>query len=265
MKRRRFIKTSALSTVSAMSIPYMVSGHANENFPIIDLHVHLTRWFPIEKMMELSRQRNVKFGILEHPGMDYVIQNDSDLENYINMLRNYPVYIGLQPIHIGWRKSFSEELLDQLDYVLMDPQTIPLGNDRYMRIWALDTYVNDIDDFMKRYMEYTVNILENETIDIFGWPLFLPVCIARDYYKVWTEERMQLIIDKARARNIAIEINQMAHVPHPEFIKMAKSRGLKFTFGSDSRNENAGRLDYCREMIAKCNLTKNDMFVPVKK
>jgi hypothetical protein len=27
---------------------------------------------------------------------------------------------------------------------------------------------------------------------------------------------------------------------------MAKSQGLKFTFGSDTRDQKAGRLDYCK-------------------
>jgi histidinol phosphatase-like PHP family hydrolase len=117
---------------------------------------------------------------------------------------------------------------------------------------------------MNQYMDYSLKVLENEPIDIFGWPLFLPVCIAREYYKVWTEERMQLIISKAKERNIAIEINQMAHVPHEEFIMMAKSEGLKFSFGSDSRNPRAGYLPYCVEMIKSCKLSSDDMYVPGK-
>ena len=53
-------------------------------------------------------------------------------------------------------------------------------------------------------MAPSIDILKNEPIDIFGWPLFLPVCMARDYYKIWTKERMQTIIDLAQAKNIAI-------------------------------------------------------------
>jgi histidinol phosphatase-like PHP family hydrolase len=118
---------------------------------------------------------------------------------------------------------------------------------------------------METYMAHALDILNNEPINIFGWPLFLPVCIARDYYTLWTEERMQAIISAAKKKNIAIEINDMSHTPHDKFIIKAKQAGLKFTFGSDSRNPNAGRLAYSKAVAKKCNLKKEDFYVPVSK
>jgi histidinol phosphatase-like PHP family hydrolase len=53
----------------------------------------------------------------------------------------------------------------------------------------------------------------------------------------------------------------MAHTPHEKFIKMAKEQGLKFTFGSDSRNNNAGRLAYCKRVAAKCELKPDDFYL----
>ena len=99
-------------------------------------------------------------------------------------------------------------------------------------------------------------------LNIFGWPLFLPVCIARDYYTLWTEERMQKIIAALKKRNLAVEINDLAHTPHEKFILMAKEQGLKFTFGSDTRDQKAGRLDYCKYIAKKCNLKRDDFFIP---
>ena len=70
------------------------------------------------------------------------------------------------------------------------------------------------------------------------------------------------VIDAARSRNIAIEINDTMHVPHEAFIRMARSAGLKFTFGSDARNHTVGRLDYCQRMARQCRLTEKDFFIP---
>jgi histidinol phosphatase-like PHP family hydrolase len=56
----------------------------------------------------------------------------------------------------------------------------------------------------------------------------------------------------------------MAHTPHEQFILMAKEQGIKFTFGSDSRNNNAGRLAYCRAIAKKCNLQAEDFYIPGK-
>jgi histidinol phosphatase-like PHP family hydrolase len=147
----------------------------------------------------------------------------------------------------------------------MDSQTVPMGNSygETLRIWNFDTYVDDTNKFMKTYMAHNLEVLNNnEPINIFGWPLSLPVCIARDYYTLWTKERMQQIISAAKKRNIAIEINDMSHTPHEIFINMAKEQGLKFAFGSDTRDQKAGRLDYCKYIAKKCNLKREDFFIP---
>jgi hypothetical protein len=36
---------------------------------------------------------------------------------------------------------------------------------------------------METYMAHNLEVINNnEPLNIFGWPLFLPVCIARGYY-----------------------------------------------------------------------------------
>jgi histidinol phosphatase-like PHP family hydrolase len=73
---------------------------------------------------------------------------------------------------------------------------------------------------------------------------------------------MQTIIAALKARSLAIEINDLAHTPHEKFIGMAKEQGLKFTFGADTRDQKAGRLDFCKDVAKKCNLKSDDFFVP---
>lgn len=263
MERRTFIKNAALASGTLLTVPSLSCSETGDeyDFPLLDLHVHTTKNFTIENILEIGEKTQTKFGIVEHP-ISWALKDDDALEKYINNLRKYPVYIGLQPNYLGWRKNYSAELISQIDYILMDPQMVPMGNGDKWRIWEFDTYIDDTEDFMKRYMDYSLEVLTNEPINVFGWPLFLPVCIARDYYELWTEERMQQIITTAKERNIAIEINDMSHTPHEDFILKAKAQGLKFTFGSDSRNYNVGRLAYCKRVAQKCNLTKDDFYVP---
>jgi len=263
MERRIFIKNTTLAAGSLLALPSISFKKADvkNTFPIIDLHVHTTNTFTIEKILDIGEKNHVKFGIVDHP-TSWALKDDNDLHNYIQNLRKYPVYIGLQPTYLGWSKNYSAELLSQVDYILMDPQMVPQGNGETWRIWEYDTYIDDTENFMKRYMDYSLEVLNNEPINIFGWPLFLPACIARDYYKLWTDERIQQIITPLKERKIAIEINDMSHTPHEEFILKAKSQGIKFTFGSDSRNNNVGRLAYCKRIAQKCNLVKEDFYVP---
>jgi hypothetical protein len=265
MKRRNFIKNAGIAGGMIAMSPILGNGliGKHDDFPIMDLHVHTTQNFTLDMIMEIAKKANVQFGIVENPG--WIVKDDATLQSYIDKLRKYPVYIGLQPMSPGWSKNFSASLIAQLDYVLMDPQTVPMGNkyNETLRIWNFDTYVDDAEKFMEAYMAHTMEVLNNdEPLHIFGWPLFLPVCIARDYYTLWTDERMKQIISAAKKKNIAIEINDMSHTPHEKFILMAKKEGLKFTFGSDTRDLKAGRLDYCKYIAAKCKLTREDFFIP---
>ena len=264
MERRKFLKAGiAGGLMTALPLSRGFAEPAGDDFPLMDLHVHLTPAFTIQHVMEIAKKTGVQFGIMVNPGDE--VHDDASLRHFVDSLKPYPVYCGLQPMSPGWSKSFSPEAIKLVDYVEMDPQTIPNGNayGETLRIWNFDTYVDDPEKFMEIYMAHNLEVINNpEPLNIFGWPLFLPVCIARDYYTLWTEKRMQAIIDALKGRNLAVEINDMAHTPHEKFILMAKEQGLKFTFGSDSRNQIAGRLDYCKSIAKKCNLKREDLFIP---
>jgi len=265
--RRSFLQTSAMAgAVLAAPRHLFASTLASKpSFPVTDYHVHLSPTLSIDQAVALGKERGVHIGIVEHPGPGYPILNDADLRKYIDGLRSYPVRIGLQPVYAGWSKSFSKNLLDELDYVLMDALTLPNSDGTWLAIWQIDTHVDDEEAFMARYMQFIEQVLTTEPIDIFAWPTFLPVPIARQYPQLWTRPRMQRIIDLAKATKLAIEINEVAHVPDENFINLAKQAGLKFTFGTDSRNQNAAHFYYCYQMAQKCGLAETDMFVPRKK
>jgi histidinol phosphatase-like PHP family hydrolase len=231
------------------------------SFPLIDYHVHLTELFTIEMAVKLSEELNVKFGIVEHPGPYTGIQTDDDLKRYIENLRKYPVYIGLQPVYRNWSDRFSKNVLDQLDFVLMDADTVPLGNDAYLEIWRHNNYIADIPAFMTLYMNHIENILKHEPITIFARPTYLPVNFGRYYDTLWTDDRVHKIINLAKDRDIAFEISTPMHVPKKEIIIAAKKAGLKFTFGTNARNSDAGKLHYGLKMVAECGLDRDHMLI----
>ena len=172
------------------------------NLPLIDYHVHLTQEFTIDLAVKLSTELNVKFGIVEHPGAQTGIQSDDELLRYIENLRKYPVYVGLQPVYRNWSDGFSQKVLDQLDYVLMDADTVPLGNHTYLEIWRHNNYIEDVPTFMELYMNHIENILKYEPLTIFARPTYLPVNFGRYYDALWTGDRVQKIIQLAKERNI---------------------------------------------------------------
>ena len=251
--------TELLDTATADSTPL--------DFPIMDLHVHRSDKQSIEQIVEKSKQTGIKFGMMENVA-PWGITTNEQMQAYIDAIRPYPVYIGLQPMSPGWSKNFSKDIIAQADYIAMDPQIVPNGNGygETIQIWEYATYIDDAEFFMERNMEHYLQILTgDDPLDIFACPLLLPYCIDREYPKLWTKKRLQTIVDAAASRDIAIEISDMMRVPHEEFILMAKRAGLKFTFGSDTRDEKTGRLIYCREMARRCGLKERDFFVPKRK
>lgn len=92
MERRTFIKNAGLASGALLLSTRSADAKTSEeyDFPLIDLHVHLTNDFTIEWAMEIAKKRNVKFGIVDHPAV-WAIKDDADLKRYIEKLRKYPV------------------------------------------------------------------------------------------------------------------------------------------------------------------------------
>ncbi len=260
--RRDFLKNSLILSSAITTVPNLLFGNSEKykNIPLIDYHVHLSRNFSIEQAVKIAKDRNIKFGIVEHPGYNYKIRTNDHLQQYINQLREYPVYVGLQPVYLKWADDFSQDIVNQLDYVLMDADTIPQEKGSFMRIWQNEHFIDDREAFLDQYMNHINQILTNEPISIFGRPTYLPINFARDYNEIWTKERMMMIIDLARVRNIALEIQENIRIPSIEFIKLAKKAGIKFTFGTNARNPNVGHFHYCLEIAKQCGFTENDIF-----
>lgn len=274
MDRKAFLQTSGLLLASPLlnAIPLTHGKSVNiktsekPNFPIMDLHVHRSEELTIEDIVVKSKDLNMKIGVMENIA-PWGITCNTQLKEYIDAVKPYPVYVGLQPMGPGWSKNLSSELIAQADYIAMDPQIVENANSygETIMLWEYNAYIDDPEIFMERNMQHYMTILTgNEPLDIFACPLFLPSCIQREYNTLWTPKRLKQIIDAAQSKGVAIEINDAVHVPHEEFIRMAKKAGLKFTFGSDSRNHTAGRLDYCKRIVRNCHLTEKDFFVPNK-
>ena len=116
---------------------------------------------------------------------------------------------------------------------------------------------------MDMLVDRTVKILNTEPIDVYVNPTFLPASIAADYDQLWTEARMTRVIDAAVKNRVAIEINARYKLPSEAFLRLAKAKGAKFTFGTNNGGANdLGDWSYPLEMQKKLDLKWPDMFVP---
>src|SRR3989339_92036 len=115
--------------------------------------------------------------------------------------------------------------------------------------------VGDKQQFMDMLVDRTVGILNHEPIDIYVNPTFLPAAIESEYDTLWTDERMDKVIQAAVKNGGAIEINSRYRLPSEKFIRKAKAAGAKFSFGTNNGGKNdLGDLAYSRLMAVRCGL-----------
>jgi hypothetical protein len=134
-----------------------------------------------------------------------------------------------------------------------------------MRLWIPEEVEIGPDEqaFMDLLVSKIVGILETEPIDIYVNATFLPAAIAPRYDALWTEERMTRVIDAAVKKGIAIEIGARYKIPSERFLRLAKAKGAKFTFGTNNAGaSDLGDWSYPLEMQKKLDLKWQDMFVP---
>ncbi len=239
------------------------------DIPLVDYHVHLDdRWgMTLEKALQLSKERGIKFGIVEHAGKKdrpyrNIISDEAALKQYIMKLDRTPFYKGIQAEGLDWMTCFSKSAVAQLDYVLTDALTLPEKNGSSTELWRPWVTVDNKEEFMERYVDFHLRIMAREPIDIIANPLFLPRCLEQDFDALWTGERMRRIVDAAAKYRVAIEINEAYRLPRMPFLKMAHEARLKFSFGSNQHNDNVGRLDYAVEVIRALSLKPIDIWRP---
>jgi len=195
----------------------------NLGYPVIDLHAHLKGGLTIEALMEHSRKTGIGYGVAVNCGLGFPVSNDSAMMENYRFLKPYPLLKALQAEGREWRTLVSPDSVKLYDYVFTDAMTFTDDKGRRMRLWMNDeVWIDDKQVFMETLVNRIVGIMENEPIDIYVNPTFLPDQISSDYDKLWTEERMRKVINAAAKNGVAIEINGRLKLPSLKFIKLAK-------------------------------------------
>jgi histidinol phosphatase-like PHP family hydrolase len=270
--RRRFLSRTAAALAFAWGAPVLFSTQAapGTTVPSVDLHIHLDN-STLEKVLELSRERGVKFGIVEHAGTranqyPALLSNDDELRRYLRMLEGKPVFKGIQAEWTDWMSCFSPAALAGLDYVLSDAMSFPGKDGRRVKLWTPDAAqqvdMSDRQAFMDRFVDWHVEVMAREPLDILANTTWLPSRMLEQWELYWTPPRMKKVIDAALKYGVALEISSHYDLPKLPFLKLAKASGAKFSFGSNGRYPNMGKLGYCLEMARQLDLKPADMFSP---
>jgi len=260
MKTRKIIIIMSIALIT-------LSCNKTEEFPITDLHIHLKGNLTLDDAVKKSAEEKINYGIAFNCGYKFPIHSDSQIDSVVQLMKNYPqFYMAMQAEGREWVDIFSRESRDKFDYVFTDGMTFTDASGRRNRIWIKEeTWIDNEEEFMDYLVNTIVRILNEEPINIYVNPTFLPEQMAGRYDLFWTGERMDKVIEAARQNNIAIEINNRYRIPSYEFLKRAKKAGVKFTIGTNNKDENFSGAEYAREIISRLKLKEDDFYQPVNR
>lgn len=233
-----------------------------EDFPVLDYHVHLKGGLTKEVAAQQSRQTGINYAIAPNCGLKFPVTTDQDIYNYVDSMRNQPFIMAMQAEGREWLTMFSPEARNEFNYIFSDALTFFDNKNRRTRLWINDeVWIDDEQQFMDIIVDRSCKVME-EPIDIFVNPTFLPEQMNDRYDEFWTDARIQKFVDALVKNGKALEINELYRIPSKKIILKAKEAGVKLTFGSNNVTPDVSDLDYSLRMKEECGLTASDMYKP---
>jgi hypothetical protein len=242
-------------------------AYANDNFPLMDLHVHLKGGLEMEPALANARKYGYTYGMAVNCGLQMGFETNEALETFLaNYVQPPHTFLAMQAEGREWLDIFQKETIGKFDYVFTDAMTWTNDNGKRMRLWIKEELeIGDPQDFMEQLVDRIEKIVR-EPIDIYVNATYIPDELNDRYDELWTEARMDRVIGALVESGVAMEINDRRQIPSAAFIKRAKAAGVKFTFGTNNGGaDDLGKLAYCLRMIEECGLKPNDMWIPQMK
>jgi hypothetical protein len=262
---RSLPETPATKTFEADETWKKVLALGVHNYPMVDWHVHFKTGFGFPEAMERSRRDGIAYGMAANCGRQSQLRTDAQVMAFVQSVKGSTAFVGMQAEGGDWMKQFSRDTCNAFDYIFNDGMIWTDDSGKWTRLYRAEDLgpVRDAEKFMDELVERTVLMLRHQPIDIYAIPTFLPDAVNGQRAKLWTEARMQKVVDAAAQSGIAIELNDRYRLPETKFILMAKAGGCKFALGTgNSGTEDLRRSEYGIEMIEACKLGWQDFYAP---
>ena len=234
---------------------------------LTDYHIHIRGGMTPEKAARRQEQSGIRSAVLENLGREWPISNNVALAAFIDSASQarasgHALPVGVQVNDRDWAERIDPALLKRLDFVLADTMIMGVtAEGRPRRLWLPDVTIDDPEAWMREYLAHNLRILD-EPVSILANPTYLPPCISNRYDQLWTEPRMRQVIAKAVEKGVALEIQAGSAYPKPAFLKLAKSMGAKFSFGSNNFDDKTKDLARWFEAIRLLDLQPSDLASP---
>ena len=247
-------------------IEFMMAECAARGITLTDWHVHIRGGLTPEMAAERERASGIRQSAMENHGREWDIHDNARLVEFAKAARkaNPNMLVGIQVNDRDWFEQIDAETRSHFDYILSDTMIMgKLPNGRARRLWLVKdlSELGDPEKWMDEYVAMNLQILD-EPISILANPTYLPEPLNAMHDKLWTEERMKAVIAKAVKNGIALEIQAESPYPSPKFLRLAKSMGAKFSFGTNNFNAKPKDLTRCLGAIMWLDLHGEDIWTP---
>lgn len=237
------------------------------DFPVIDFHTHLKGGLTKEQAHAKSLNYGINYGVAPNVGeggVGRMLRSDAEAADYLVEVAPLPFLRGVQGEGRKWPYEFSKRQLLEFDYMFTDSMTVVDGGEilRIYRPAEFKLNGRTYDEWMDFLVSQIEKILDNEPVDFYANATYLPGPMQADYDKYWTNARINRVLDALARNHVALEIGAGYRIPSAKIIKMAKARGIKFTFGTNNSTPDFGRLEYALEMVEECGLQTEDVWFP---
>ncbi|HBJ76543.1 MAG TPA: hypothetical protein DDY68_01435 [Porphyromonadaceae bacterium] len=234
--------------------------------PVIDLHI------PAKQADGGSAKGTMAFRSLNH-GLIYtpeiivplLISEENKIE-FIKRNKKEPLFFNGISLtdNSSVERSKIMEILPLFEYVVGDAMTMVDHRGRFTRLWIDEDVKVDISvqDYMDRIVNNIVKMLNEKNIDVYVNATYLPDKLMPYYDELWTDKRIEKVVDALVANHIALEINGKKKIPNLKFLQDAKEHGVKFTLGGQDFDNSLRGLDYALDMVLKLNLEAENMYIP---
>ena len=233
-----------------------------EDFPVLDYHVHLKGGLTKEVAAKQSRRLGINYVIAPNCGIGFPITDDAGVYCFLDSMRSQPFILAMQGEGREWPTTFSEAARKEFDFVFTDALTFTDKKGRRVRLWIDDeVFIDNEQEYMDLIVDKMCDVFK-EPADIYVNPFFLPTSMNDRYDQFWTEQRVDRAISALKKSGKVLEINELYQIPSKAIIMKAKEAGLKFSFGSNNVKPEVGKLEYAIRMKKECGLTAQDMYKP---
>lgn len=233
-----------------------------EDFPVLDYHVHLKGGLTKEEAARQSRKTGINYTVAPNCGIGFPITNDDEIQAYLDEMRSQPFILAMQAEGREWLTTFSQAARDEFDFVFTDALTFTDHKGRRTRLWIeKETWIEDEQQYMDLIVDKICDVLQ-EPVDIYVNPCYLPDQMSDRYDAFWTEARMDKFVAALAKSGKALEINELYNIPNKAILMKAKQAGVKFSFGTNNVVPEVSMLEYSIRMKKELGLTAKDMYKP---